>query len=208
MTHHAPKSPELADLLRRMQAKDRDAREQVLAHFCQQLQRHAHKMLQGFPGLKRWVQTDDVFQNAMMRLLRALDDVCPESPEHFLRLASLQIRRELIDLARHHFGPEGRGAHHATNCPPCDTSKEGTPLYEQANMTTEPSRLAAWAEFHEQIQQLPEEERQVFDLLWYQELTQPQAAAILGLSERTLKRRWQSARLRLHEKMQGRLPEW
>jgi RNA polymerase sigma-70 factor (ECF subfamily) len=82
------------------------------------------------------------------------------------------------------------------------------PAYEAAVNTGEPSHLAAWAEFHEQIQGLPHEERQVFDLLWYQEMTQPEAAALLGMSERTLKRRWQSARLRLHDKLQGRVSGW
>ncbi len=198
----------MTDLLRRMHEGDTAAREQVMAHFSQQIQWHAHKMLKGFPALKRWVQTEDVFQSAMMRLLRALEDVCPSSPDHFLRLASLQIRRELIDLARHHYGPEGSGAHHATNFQPKTDESHAQPAYEAGELTSEPSRLAAWAEFHEQIQSLPEEERQVFDLLWYQGLTQHEAAALLGLSERTLKRRWQSARLRLHEKMQDRLPEW
>jgi DNA-directed RNA polymerase specialized sigma24 family protein len=31
-------------------------------------------------------------------------------------------------------------------------------------------------------------------LLWYQELTQAEAAAVLGVSEREVRRRWRSAR--------------
>jgi DNA-directed RNA polymerase specialized sigma24 family protein len=44
------------------------------------------------------------------------------------------------------------------------------------------------------------------DLLFYQGLQQAEAAAVLGVSERTVKRRWQSARLALHEALGGRLP--
>lgn len=193
--------------LEQMESGDEQAREKLLNHFCQQLQRHARKMLSGFPSLRRWVESGDVFQNAMIRLLRALEEVRPQSPKHFVSLACLQIRRELIDLARHYFGPEGKGAKHATQVPPNDAEEAPPPLYDPEQTTSEPTRLASWAEFHEQINSLPEEERQVFDLLWYQEMTQAEAATILGMSERTLKRRWQSARLRLHERLKGELPE-
>ena len=56
-----------------------------------------------------------------------------------------------------------------------------------------------WTDFHEAIERLSEDERQMFDLLWYQELSQPAAAEILGVSERTIQRRWQLARIRLQE---------
>ena len=66
---------------------------------------------------------------------------------------------------------------------------------EASDLTHEPSRLAVWTEFHRQVADLPEEDREVFDLLWYQGLTQAEAAAVLGISERTVSRRWISARL-------------
>ncbi len=56
-------------------------------------------------------------------------------------------------------------------------------------------------------ERLPAEEREVFDLLWYQELSQAEAAALLGVSERTIKRRWQSARIMLHDALKGEIPE-
>jgi DNA-directed RNA polymerase specialized sigma24 family protein len=39
-------------------------------------------------------------------------------------------------------------------------------------------------------------------LLWYQELTQEDAAKLLDISVRTVKRRWQSARIKLFETLQ------
>jgi len=50
-----------------------------------------------------------------------------------------------------------------------------------------------WSEFHEHVEKLPDDEREVMDLLWYQGLTQEEAAAVLKVSDRTVKRRWQSA---------------
>jgi ECF sigma factor len=43
--------------------------------------------------------------------------------------------------------------------------------------------------------------------LWYQELRQAEVAEMLGVSERTIKRRWAAARLELHELLGGALPE-
>ncbi len=47
----------------------------------------------------------------------------------------------------------------------------------------------------------------MFDLLWYQQLSQAEAAQLLNVSERTVKRRWASARLKLHDALGGQSPE-
>jgi DNA-directed RNA polymerase specialized sigma24 family protein len=47
------------------------------------------------------------------------------------------------------------------------------------------------------VEGLPEEEREAFDLCWYQGLTQAEAALLLSVSETTMKRRWLAARARL-----------
>lgn len=193
----------------RIQDGDEEARELLLEHYSDRFERMAQRMLRTFPVVKRWEQTGDVLQNSMLRLLRALESVQPESERHFLSLASTQMRRELIDLARRYQGPQSPMAHHASK--PQHKQSDGEPSghvapAEGADWTHEPNRLAEWGELHERIASLPDEEREVCDLLWYQELTQPQAADILGVSERTVKRRWQSARLKLHEILQGRLP--
>src|SRR5207237_145780 len=112
----------------------------------------------------------------------------------------------LIDLARRYYGPEGLGAHHLTRP---GTSSPNDPEAEQgepAETTHDPGRLAAWTEFHRQIENLPQEDRALFDLLWYQGLTQPETAQILGDSERTVNRRWIAARLKLGEVLGGQLP--
>ena len=65
--------------------------------------------------MKRWSETDDVLQNAMLRLHRSLAEIQPECPSQFYGLAATQIRRELIDLARHYYGAQGIGARHHTD---------------------------------------------------------------------------------------------
>jgi RNA polymerase sigma-70 factor (ECF subfamily) len=203
-TSHPP--GELQTWIDRLQKGDPTAREQLLGQACERLRRLTRKMLKGFARVQRWEQTDDVLQNALVRLWKALAEVTPRSARDFYALAALQIRRELIDLARQHFGPEGMGANQASNAASDGSASMPLALSEKADNTQEPSRLAMWSEFHQHVDRLPEEEREVFDLLWYQELTQAEAAGLLGISEATLKRRWLSARRRLHDMLRGQLP--
>lgn len=181
-------------------AGDAAAWGELLAHSCERLRRLARKMLKGYPDLRRWEGTDDLLQNSLLRLHRALREVNPSSVRHFFNLATVQIRRELLDLADHHFGPHGDAANHHTDGP-CLAAGEDGALDRQA-VADEPTSLDGWTEFHARIEALPEEEREVVGLIWYEGLAQEEAAAVLGVSVRTVKRRWQSARL-LYEAVKG-----
>jgi RNA polymerase sigma-70 factor (ECF subfamily) len=203
MSDVPPSTAELQGHLDRMLAGDRAAREALFRHAAGRLERIARKMLQGFPGVRRWAQTDDVLQGALLRLLRALEEVRPRSMREFFGLSAEQVRRELIDLARHYYGPQGMGANHAS----ADRHEDGrAPAYEKADLSHEPSALAGWCELHEQARRLPEPEREAFLLLFYQGLPQAEAAALLGVSVRAVQRRWQSALLKLHQVLKGQWP--
>jgi len=198
-------SPSLVQgLIARLQAGDAAARNELLAATCDRLRRLTRKMLKGYPGVRRWEQTDDVLQNATLRLCRALEGVTPESARHFFHLAAVQIRRELIDLARHHYGPQGAGAHYASAAGDDSTTP---PAHDRPDTSPGPDRLAGWCEFHEHVAALPDSERDVFELIWYQGLSQAEAMKVLDIPERTLQRDWRAARLKLYEACGGELPE-
>ena len=129
-----------------------------------------------------------------MRLLRSLHEVRPATPRDFFALATLQIRRELLDLARHYFGPQGAGANHASH----GRDSEAVPL-DPADSGAEPSLQAEWCEFHRIVETLPHEERDVVGLLYYHGMTQVEAAEILGVTVRTVQRRWHASLLELHK---------
>jgi RNA polymerase sigma-70 factor (ECF subfamily) len=207
MANSSKQTVQVQGWLDRLQAGDETARKELLNCACARLTRLTRKMLKGYPRLKRWEQTDDVLQNAAMRLYRALGEVRPANPADFYRLAALNIRRELLDLAKHYYGPRGQGTKHASVEQNPNAESGAAAPYEPPEAGGEPHRLAAWTEFHRQIELLPEEEREIFDLLWYQGLAQAEAASLLNVSERTIKRRWQSARLKLHEALHGEIPE-
>jgi RNA polymerase sigma factor (sigma-70 family) len=191
---------QLHDCLERMRAGDPAALNELIRHACGRLQRLTRHMLRGYPGVRRWAQTDDVLQSALVRLLRALEAVRPASTRDFFALATEQVRRELLDLARHYYGPEGPGTHHASR-----GDGDGAPgtAPDRADLSHEPASLAEWCELHQQIDRLPAEEREAVGLLYYQGLTQAETAAMLGVSVRTVQRRWQSALLKLHDYLKG-----
>src|SRR5262249_34889477 len=104
----------LQHCLDRLQAGDGAARDELLNAAGARLTKLARKMLRADARLRRWEETDDVLQTALMRLLQALRTVTPATPREFFRLSARQIRLPLIDLARHHYGPQGAAAHHET----------------------------------------------------------------------------------------------
>src|SRR5262249_23637588 len=102
-------------------------------------------------------------------------------------------------------GPRGLRADYAS----VETSSNRTlsvPRPVHPVQAEEPGPLQAWTAFHAQVERLANEEKEVFDLLWYLELSQAGVAELLKVSERTVKRPWVSARLRLHNALRRPIP--
>jgi len=207
--------------LDRLRNGDELARDDLIAHACDRLVSLTRKMLGRYSRLRAWEQTDDVAQNAMMRLRRALASVQPTTIREFYGLASEQIRRELLDLTRHYFGREGRTADEdgRVESPKPQLARLPSQLQaEDENLgnldeicpgdeTNDPGKLDFWKRFHDAVRKLPDVEREVAELLWYQELTQEDAAEILQVDKSTVKRRWRSARLKLSDVLRDFVPE-
>ena len=198
--------------LESMRAGDPGARDRLLQTAWSRLERLARKMLRGFSRVQRWEETADVLQNSMVRLLRALQHVQPASLREFIALATEQIRRELIDLARHYQGPQGLGANYTSA--KGDTHVEGgdgdagRPLDPIDPRAEDPSNLEAWCAFHEAVALLPAQEREAFGLLFYQGWTQVEVAGLLEVNVRTVRRWWQNACLQLHAALGENTPEF
>jgi RNA polymerase sigma factor (sigma-70 family) len=190
----------------RMRDGDDSAAQQLLRHAAGQLERMARKMLRQFPSVSRWEQTDDLLQNAVMRLLRALKEVRPDSVRGFFGLAAALMRRELIDLARHYQGPQGHGANHASVFADPALANNPAALLEPAAPGDDAEEMERWAAFHGAVEALPPEEREVVGLTFYHGWTQLEIAALFQVDERTVRRRWRSACQRLSERLEGRLP--
>ena len=94
-------SAEFRVLLERANAADEGAFDQLAIQSTERLRGLTRRMLKRYPHLRRWEETDDIFQAALIRLHRSLTEVKPDSRRAFFGLAITQIRRTLIDLARH-----------------------------------------------------------------------------------------------------------
>ncbi len=149
------------------------------------------KKLMHFARLTRWEQAEDVTQEAAIKLWGALQDVSPRTAAEFWALAGEQVRRVLLDLTRHHFGPRRNAAY--TEVPAPEDSAYSAPMDEYLD----PVNLDHWTAFHEEIAHLPEAEQNVVMAVWYCELSLEATARALGISPDTAQRRWKAARARL-----------
>ncbi len=182
----------LADL----RAGKDSAREKILEICDSRLRALAHRLLGRFARVRRWDNTDDVAQNASLRLYRALGQTIPDTPRGLMGLMASQIQRELLDLARKHAGPMSYAANHGTNV---HDGAEGPVQYidnapDPGDDRDEEIPLERWEAFHAAVESLQAELREVFKLVWYLDVDRKTAAETLGLSARTLDRRWQEAR--------------
>jgi RNA polymerase sigma factor (sigma-70 family) len=190
---------QLESCLVRLRAGDARAHDDLWRLVDDRLTALTRKMLrESFSRLKQWEQTDDVAQNAKVRLLRAIEEVAPTSVRDFYGLAGLQIRRELHDRIRHLTGRDGQ------RVPPQGMvdGSDGSPM-DVGGTTYDPVKLGIWDEFHRAVAKLPPELREIWDIHWYQELSLAEAAVVLGVDLSTAKRRWRQARLALAPMLPG-----
>jgi RNA polymerase sigma factor (sigma-70 family) len=197
----------LHNCLERLKKGDLTARGELIARVSGRLNALAGRMLRDYPGVARWEEADDVFQQAALRLHRSLEEFVPSTPEEFLRFGALQLRRQLTDMARHYFGPHGHGANNAGPGAQTNSSAAG-PGQHPSDSSSNPEKLAIWTELHGAIDKLPEIEQKVVDLLWYHELGQTEAAEVLQVSVRQVRRYWQSARLKLQQHLGNSARPW
>lgn len=207
-----PEEQNITQLVNRFRQGEQSVREELAGAVYERLVRLSRKMLrEGSEAVQRWEQTEDLAHAAWFRIQRALEDpsMVVSDHVHFFRLAARHIRFELIDLYRRHTGAGGIAANHHTT--PRKEATEGRSDAEAeryaANSTGDPKRLAAWGEFHLLVDALPDKEKEIVDLLWYQGLKQQEAAELLGVDVKTIKRRWREVKLRLAEKLEQDLIE-
>jgi RNA polymerase sigma-70 factor (ECF subfamily) len=121
------------------------------------------------------LQVDEMLGAVVERLLKALREARPENVRQFFSLACQHMRWELNDLAR-------RLDEQPTPVE-LDAGAMPAPASSGSGLTADERRIFA------AIENLPEDEREAFDLVRIQGMTQTEAAQILGVSVMTVKRR-------------------
>ena len=178
--------------LERMRQGDPAARDELLRAVGLRLERLTRRMLRAYPQVHRCAETGDVLQNACMRLLRSLEAVQPKTTRDFFNLAAVNIRRELIDLARSYQGPLGIATReHALEDEPVEAHHDPLDM-----------DLDSWERFHAAVGGLPAEQREVVSLVFYHGWQQQDVAELLQVNVRTVRRWWQAALARLSANLQ------
>ncbi|MFM7107835.1 MAG: RNA polymerase sigma factor [Planctomycetaceae bacterium] len=198
-------SAALASALARLAAGDLAARDTILELVAGRLRTLAHRMLARFPNVRRWDDTDDVFQNAALRLHRSLGQMNLTEPRSVLAVAATELHRELLDLARRHAGPMSYAANHGTNVVPGGAG-DGRDVRHVDVAAAADEAIDRWAAFHRAVDALEPPQREVFDMVWYLGCDQKTVAAALGCSERTVKSRWKEAREAVRDRLDGEPP--
>ena len=122
------------------------------------------------------LRADELLSAVVERLLKAMRQVRPQTVRQFFALANQHMRWELNDLARR-LDKEARQVE-------LRESLVGAPAESSVSQLSTNSRRIL-----EAIEGLPEDEREVFDLVRIQGMSQPEAAEVLGVSEKTVQRR-------------------
>jgi RNA polymerase sigma-70 factor (ECF subfamily) len=137
------------------------------------------------------VQSDELLGAVVQRLLKAMRSVRPQTVRQFFALVNQHMRWELNDLARR--------LDEQPTFVELDCGKVPAPPSSGA-LTPNGRRML------EAIDQLPEDEREVFELVRIQALTQVEVAKVLGMSSKTVQRRLNHSLVLLAKKLKELRP--
>jgi RNA polymerase sigma-70 factor (ECF subfamily) len=134
------------------------------------------------------LETDELLGSVVTGLLTAMRAVRPQTVRQFFALATQRMRWQLNDLARRlDEQPAVAGLMESGVAAPRSSSD---------SCLTPAGRRMLGA-----IEGLPEAEREIFDLVRIQGLTHAEAAEVVGVSEKTVQRRLNRARLLLAKQL-------
>jgi RNA polymerase sigma-70 factor (ECF subfamily) len=187
----------------RWRSGDRAGADELLRALGTRLEGLARKMLRSFPNVRSWAETADVLQRSVLSLLNTLQKQCPDTTRHFFNMAAVHVRRELLDLARRFAGKDWTPLSDVAEI--AEDQRSGRfPTAERAGSAED---LELWCHFHQAVEDLPVEEREVVSLAFYHGWKHGQIAELFRVDERTVRRRWRSACMRLNRTLGGRMPK-
>jgi len=138
------------------------------------------------------LQPDEMVDAVVERLLKAMRTVRPQTVRQFFALVNQHMRWELNDLARR-LDEEPKALE-------LNEALVPTPRSSDSVLSTNARRMLS------AIESLPDEEREIFDLVRIQGLTKPEAAEVLGVSAKTVQRRLNRSLLLLTKELDDLRP--
>jgi RNA polymerase sigma-70 factor (ECF subfamily) len=139
------------------------------------------------------LESEELLSAVVERLLKAMRNVRPETVRQFFALVNQHMRWELNDLARR-----------------LDQSAHAVELLDSAVAAPEESSPSVASvntlRILQAIDDLPEEEREAFNLVRIQGLNQSEAAEVIGVSSKTVQRRLTRGLLHLKDQLSNMVP--
>jgi RNA polymerase sigma factor (TIGR02999 family) len=180
---------ELTKLLEAVRNGQPGAVDQLVALCYRELRQLAHQRLRR-TGANTVLDTTSLVHECYLRLVK-VGEVDSVSRSHFLAYAAKVMRSIVVDFARERLtqrrGGDDRHVTLGTDVPDVATASE-----EQLVRVDEALR---------ELAQLDERLVKVVEMKYFAGLTWEEIAAVLGITERTVRRDWQKARLLLHAEL-------
>lgn len=139
------------------------------------------------------LQSQEMLSAVVERLIKAMREIKPQNTRQFFALATKHMRWELNDLARK-LDERSQSV---------ELREDLVPAPESSGSVLSPKA----ARILETIESLPDDEREVFDLVRIQGMTHLEAAELLQVSEKTVQRRLNRSLIFLTDKLGDLLPE-
>jgi RNA polymerase sigma-70 factor (ECF subfamily) len=139
------------------------------------------------------LQPDEMLSAVTERMIKAMREARPQTVRQFFALANQHMRWELNDVARR-FDRQAPAAEVRESFVAAGDQDSGSPIGPEV------------IRIFDAIEKLPSDEREAFDLVRIQEMTQSEAADVLGVGLRTVQRRLSRALLLLAEALSDLRP--
>ena len=183
-----PHSGEITALLKAVRQGDSGAESRLMALMYQDLHARARRYMQR-ERRDHTLQPTALVHEAFLRLMRD-QGADMQSRTHFMATASIVMRRVLVDHARERDAAKRSGG------------KARVELNDAvAAELPRPDEMLALDEALTRLGAFDARQARVVELLFFGGMTEEEAAEALGVSARTVKRDWRTARAWLHTQM-------
>ena len=186
-----PGSDPLTDQINRWIRSDRDLGDEVFEQVYGELRRIASAHLRR-ERRDPLLQTTVLVHEAYLRLSDH-DRLQWRDREHFFAFAARLMRRVLVDLARRKQRDRRGGGALLVTLP-----DSGTPAAAESG-----EDLVAVHEILARLEEFDPASAAIVELRFFGGLSIPEVVKVLGVSERTIHRRWRTARAWLYEQLHG-----
>ena len=197
--------PEQAEIIERLKS-DRD---EALAHFFS-LVRERLKRIVNFRldyQLNGRISESDVIQDTYVRASQRLDSFLEKPEMPFFVWLRLEVQQQLVDIHRHHFGAEKRDIRKevAIAKPKAGQTSMALAAHLVAQLTSVSQlfeRAEQIASVEKTLDEMNELDREVIALRHFEELSNIEAAEVLGIQPAAASKRYLRALKRLREIME------